>query len=58
MIVLQQEEGEKLMLRRELYNPKKKVAEEPKEQKKVFKARCKVQGKCCNLIIDQKNWCP
>jgi hypothetical protein len=31
---------------------KKKEAKELEQQKKVFKTKCKVQGKCCNLIID------
>lgn len=40
------------MFRRVLLKPEKKVVEEPKQRKKVFKTKCKVQGKCCNLIID------
>lgn len=26
--------------------------EEPKQRKKMFKMKCKMQGKCCNLIVD------
>ena len=43
------------MFYRLLPNPKKKIVEEPKQWKKVFKAKCKVPQKCCNLIIDGRN---
>jgi hypothetical protein len=50
--VLQQEKGEKLMLRRVLLKPKTKEAEEPEQRKRVFKTKCKIQDKCCHLVID------
>ena len=53
--VLQQEQGENLMFRRVLLRPKKKLMEEPEQRKRVFKTKCKVQGKCCNLVIDGGN---
>lgn len=52
MIVLQQEQGENLMFRRVLLKPKKKAMKELEQRKKVFKAKRKVRGKSCNLIID------
>jgi hypothetical protein len=50
--VLQQEKGENLMFRRVLLKPETKVAEEPEQRKKVFKTKCKIQDKCCHLVID------
>jgi hypothetical protein len=52
VIVLQQEQGENLLFRRVLLKSEQKEAKEPEQRKKVFKTKCKVQGKCCNLIID------
>jgi hypothetical protein len=52
VVVLQHEEGENLMFRRVLLKPEMKAMKEPKPRKRVFKTKCKVQGKCCNLIID------
>ena len=40
------------MFRRVLVKLEKKEAKGPEQRKKVFKTKCKVQGKCCNLIID------
>jgi hypothetical protein len=35
------------MFRRVFLKPKKKIVEE-----KIFNTKCKIQGKCCDLIID------
>ena len=51
MTVLQQEQGENSMFRRVLLKPEKKVAKDLEQRKNFFKTTCKVQGKCCNLII-------
>jgi hypothetical protein len=40
------------MFQRVLLKPEKKIVEELEQRKKVFKTKCKVQGKCCNLVID------
>jgi hypothetical protein len=61
VIVLQQEQGENLLFQRVLLKSEQKEAKEPEQRKKVFKTKCKVQGKCCNLIIDggsTKIWYP
>jgi hypothetical protein len=44
--------GEKLMFRRVLLKPETKTTEEPEQRKKVFKTKCKIQDKCCHLVID------
>ena len=38
------------MVRRNLWN--KKVNEEHFMRKIIFKRRCKIEGKCCKVIID------
>jgi hypothetical protein len=50
--VLQQEQGENLMLRRVLLKPETKETEEPEQRKRVFKTKCKIWDKCCHLVID------
>jgi len=40
------------MFRRVLLNPEAKIAKEPEQRKKCFKAKCKIQDKCCHLVID------
>jgi hypothetical protein len=52
VVVLPHEQGENLMFQRILLKPEQKLIEEPEQRKRVFKTRCKVEGKCCNLIID------
>jgi hypothetical protein len=52
VIVLQQEQGENLMFQRVLLKYEQKATEELEQRNKVFKTKCKVQGKCCNLVID------
>jgi hypothetical protein len=52
VIVLQQEQGDNFLFQRVLPKYEQKEAKEPEQRKKVFKTKCKVQGKCCNLIID------
>ena len=55
VIVLTQEQGENFMSQRTLLKPEQEIVEEPAQRKKFFKMKCKVQGKCCNLIIDGGN---
>lgn len=43
------------MFHRVLLKPQNKIVEEPEQRRKVFKTKCKVQGKCCNLVIDGGN---
>ena len=50
-IVLQWEQGENLVFQRVFLNPEQKKIEKHEQRKKVFKTKCKVQGKCCNLNI-------
>ena len=38
------EEGEALLMR--------KIIEEPIQRRSMFKSVCKVEGKCCKLIVD------
>ena len=45
------EEGESLMLKRVLVKKKKKV-HEPSQRKSLFKTKCKSQGMCCKMVID------
>jgi len=52
VMVLQQEQGDNLMFRRVPLQTERKIAEEPEQRKIILKTKCKVQGKCCNLIID------
>ena len=44
------EAGENLMVRRTLWN--KGSDEEPILRRSLFKTRCKMDGKCCKVIID------
>ena len=46
-----QEEGESLMLKRVIVKSEKKV-DEPTERKSLFRTRCKSQGKCCKMVIN------
>jgi hypothetical protein len=41
------------MFQRILLKPEHKLIEEHEQRKRVFKTRCKVEGKCCNLIINE-----
>ena len=45
------EDGEVLMLKRVLVNTKKQV-HEPVQRKSLLRTRCKSQGKCCKMFID------
>jgi hypothetical protein len=55
MEVLQQEQGENVMFRRVLLKPYTNVVEEPEQRKKSFKTKCKIQDKCCHLVIDGRS---
>jgi hypothetical protein len=50
--VLQQEQGENMMLRRVLLKPETREAMELEQRKRVFKTKCKIHDKCCHLVID------
>jgi hypothetical protein len=54
ILEVQQEQGENLMSRRVLLKLEKKISEEkePYQKKAIFKTKCKIEGKCSNLIID------
>ena len=43
--------GESLVHNKVLIKPAKEVTEPP-QRKTLFKTICKVQGKCCQMIID------
>ena len=43
--------GEDLMMNKVLLKPKKEQAE-PAQRKSLFNTTCKVQGKCCKMVID------
>ena len=45
------ETGEALVMRKVLLKPIKE-ADEPAQRKALFRTVCKVQGKCCKVIID------
>ena len=45
------ETGEALMMNKVLLKPEKEQAE-PAQRKSLFRTMCKVQGKCCNMGID------
>ena len=45
------ETGEYLMMNKVLLNPEKEKAD-PAQRKYLFKTTCKVQGKCCKMVID------
>ena len=45
------EKGESLVVNKVLLKPKKEVIE-PAYRKTLFRSVCKVQGKCCQMIID------
>ena len=51
VIVLQQEQGENLMMRKMLLQPEKEIERELEQRKSLFITKCKIEGKCCNLII-------
>ena len=40
------------MFRRVLLRSEQKLVKEPEHRKNIFKTNCKIQGKCCDLIID------
>ena len=40
------------MFQRTFPKLEQKTVEEPEQRKRVFKTKCKDQGKCCNLIIN------
>ena len=46
--------GESLMMNKVLLKPKKEHAE-PSQRKYLFKTMCKVQGKCCKMVIESGN---
>ena len=48
------EEGESLMLKRFLVNSKKKV-HELAQRKSMFRTKCKSQGKCCKMVIENSS---
>jgi hypothetical protein len=45
------ERGESLVINKVVLKPEK-VVTEPAQRKTFFKTVCKVQGKCCQLVID------
>ena len=45
------ETGESLVMRKVMLKQVKE-ADEPPQRKALFKTVCKVQGKCCKVIID------
>ena len=45
------ERGESLVVNKVLLKPEKEMAEPP-QRKTLFRTVCKVQGKCCQMIID------
>ena len=49
------ERGESLVVNKVLLKPVKVVAVEPPQRKTLFRTVCKVQGKCCQMIIDSGN---
>ena len=51
VIVLQQEQGEILMMRKILLQSEKEIERELEQRKTFFRTKCKLEGKCCNLII-------
>eukprot|EP00253_Pinus_taeda_P020545 PITA_20545 len=48
------ERGESLVLNKVLLKPAKEMVEPP-QRKALFRTVCKVQGKCCQVIIDSGN---
>ena len=46
--------GESLVINKVLLKSEKVVIEPPK-RKTLFRSRCQVQGKCCQLVIDSGN---
>ena len=48
------ETGESLMMDKVLLKPEKEQAK-PAQRKSLFRTMCKVQGKCCNMVIDSGN---
>lgn len=40
-----------MMMKKTLLQPKKVVEREPKQRKELFRTKCKIERKCCNLII-------
>eukprot|EP00253_Pinus_taeda_P027360 PITA_27360 len=45
------ERGESLVVNKVLLKPSKEIVE-PSQRKTLFRTMCKVQGKCCQMIID------
>ncbi len=45
------EQGESLVVNKILLKPAKEIVE-PTQRKTLFRTVCKVQGKCCYMIID------
>jgi hypothetical protein len=43
------------MLRTALLKPETKEPVEPEQRKRVFKTKCKICDKCCNLVIDGRS---
>jgi len=43
------------MFHRVFLTPKKKIVEEPKHRRKVMNIKWKVNGRCCNLVIDGRS---
>ena len=45
---------EALMMNKVLLNPEKEQAD-PAQRKSLFRTMCKVQGKCCKMVIDTRS---
>ena len=52
VIILQQEQGDDLMMRNILLQSEKGNEREPEQIKTLLRMKCKIEGKCCNLTID------
>ena len=48
------ESGESLMMNRVLLKPQK-VVQEPSQRRNLCRTMCKIEGKCCKLIIDNES---
>ena len=48
------ETGESLMMNKVLLKPEKEQVE-PAQRKSLFRTTCKVQGKCCKMVIDSRS---
>ena len=41
-----------MMMRKILFHPKKEIERAPKQRETLIRTKFKIEGKCCNLIVD------